>query len=201
MALRLGLIALATCHLAGCAAWPAAVAVNLASQGAKGLAAMTLGATSAAQERSEERCVLFVNKGYSVTESLEWSVPANEGDVKVFEPAYWRPEFARDGYPEIEQSKAPVEVSLAISERAVLFLPAAGRTSVRIPYQLVQDVEVKTTPATGEIRYVVVKSCSGRFDIVVFRASQPDKVDAEATTAAAAQLKSRLTAFRAVAEN
>jgi hypothetical protein len=52
---------------------------------------------------------------------------------------------------------------------------------------LVQDVEVRGNPLTGEPRSMIVKSCFGRFD----------KPDPDATVAATDQLKARLAAFRA----
>ena len=48
---------------------------------------------------------------------------------------------------------------------------------------------------------MIVKSCFGRFDIVMFLRRQPNDLDPETTTAAAAQLKSRVAAFHTAAAN
>ncbi len=182
---------------AGCALLPVA---GLVVQAGQGLVALTLGPLTDMQERSEgDTCLAYTNKGISVTESLEIALPRGEGTVTVIESVSWRPEFARDGYPQIERSRTPTEGSLAISERAALFLPPPGSTSVRIPYELVQNVEIRRTNVTGEPIYMIVKSCFGRFDIVTFLAQRPNDRDPEMTMAAATELKSRVAAFRTAA--
>ena len=201
MAVRQGLLACLCVGATGCAILPA-VGLNLAAHGAQGLVALTLGPLVTMQERSEEdRCLVHANKGISVTESLESTIPRDEGEVTIFESASWRPEFAREGYPQIERSRTPTEGTLAISERSALFLPPPGATSVRIPYELVQNVRVHGSDATGEPRFMIVNSCFGRFDIVTFLQRQPDDRDPEATAVAAARLESRVAAFRAAADN
>jgi hypothetical protein len=82
-----------------------------------------------------------------------------------------------------------------------LFLPPPGAASVRIPYELVQGVEVRRTDRIGEPRYMVVNSCFGRFDIVTFSRRQTEDLDPETAMAAADQLKSRVAAFRTTASN
>jgi hypothetical protein len=198
---RMSVLAVMYAGLTGCAMLPA-VGLNLAVQGATGLAALTLGPAAAMQERSNpDRCSVYAGKGISVTESFETTIPTNEGEVRRFEPAYWRLELAREGYPQVERSRTPAEGSLAMSDRAVLFVPLPGATSVRIPYELVQGVEVRRVPITGEPRSMIVKSCFGRFDIVTFPEVQSGSPDTAATTAAAADLTARLAAFRETAEN
>lgn len=201
MAMRAGLLACLCVGVSGCALLPA-VGLNLAAHGAQGLVALSLGPLVAMQERSEEdRCLVYANKGISVTESLESAIPRNEGEVTIFEPASWRPEFAREGYPQVERYGTSTEGTLAISERSALFLPPPGATSVRIPYELVQSVKVDGGDATGEPRSLIVSSCFGRFDIVTFLHPQPDDRDPAATTAAAARLESRVAAFRIAADH
>jgi hypothetical protein len=198
---RQGLLACLCVGAAGCAILPA-VGLNLAAHGAQGLVALTLGPLVTMQERSEEdRCLAHANKGISVTESLESTIPGNEGEVTIFESASWRPEFAREGYPQIERSRAPTDGTLALSERSALFLPPPGATSVRIPYELVQKVSVRGSDATGEPPFMIVNSCFGRFDIVKFLQRQPGDLDLEATAVAAARLESRVAAFRIAADN
>ena len=185
--------------LAGCAILPMAAA-NLAAQGATGLVALSLGPMVDMQERSAtDRCAMFTGKGFSVAESFERVAPTGEGEPKSFEPALWRPEFAREGYPQVEQSRTPTEGMLVVTERSVSFVPPLGGASVRIPYELVQDVELRGGVVAGEPRSVIVKSCYGRFDIVTF--PQSSSRDPETTTEAAVNLKARLAAFRTAASN
>ena len=196
---RLGLVAFLCVGSTGCAILPV-IGVNLAAQGAQGLAALTLGSLAAMQERSEQdRCLVFTGKGVSITESLESAIPADEGEVRTFDPASWRPEFAREGYPQAERSRTPAEGALVIGERSVLFIPAPGATRLRIPYELVQDIQIRASSVDGEPRSMIVQSCFGRYDIVTFGPQQPNPPDPDATAAAAAQLKARVAAFHATA--
>ena len=178
--------------LAGCAALPA-LGLNLAAQGAIGLVGMGLGSMDAAREQSEtDRCVKHAGRGSAINESLETVAPGNEGKVVTFAPAYWRTEFAKDGYPQVERARTPLEGKLTISDKSFFFVPPAGATSVRIPYELMQDVEVPGS-ATGEPRAMIVKSCVGRFDIVTF----PPPAGGQTAAAAATELKARMTAAHA----
>jgi hypothetical protein len=201
VALRLGLLACVCAGVTGCAILPA-VGINLAAQGAQGLVALALGPLANMQEQSEkERCLYYTDRGISVTESLESAIQRDEGEVATFESASWRPEFSLEGYPRVERSRTPTLGTLAISERSALLLPPPGMTSVRIPYELVQNVEVRGSDATGEPRLMIVNSCFGRFDIVTFARRPPDDSSPEATTVAAAQLKSRVAAFHVAARD
>ena len=191
-----GLAAFACAGVTGCAILPA-VGLNLAAQGAAALAIIPVAAMQEGAEK--DRCLAAAGKGVTITQSLETALPTREGDVGTFEPAYWRPEFEGEGYPQVERARTPVEGTLAITQRAVLLLPAPGTASVRIPYELVIDVDVRRSSVTGELRFMVVKSCFGRFDIFAFRQRQPNQPDPEATLAAAAQLKTRVAAFHASA--
>lgn len=194
--LRLVLALPLSAALGGCAMLPVA-ALNLAAQGAQGLVALSLGPLSDMQERStKERCELATAKGFSVNETMETASPTGEGKVSVFELVLWRPEFAREGYPQVEQSRTPTERSLTITDRSVSFVPPPGAISVRVPYELVQDVEVS---ATGGPRSMIVKSCFGRFDIVIFQ--QVDDLDTGAASEAGAELKARVATFRKAADN
>ena len=194
--LRLQLTAILVVAIAGCAALPLA-ALNLAAQGAQGLVAMTLGPLDAAKERSEtDRCQASSNKGIAIGESLETTIPFGDGEVATFEPASWRTEFARDGYPKTERSGPSTEATLSIGERSVHFVPDAGAITIRIPYELVLDVEVRRNAVTNDPAALIVKSCNGRFDIVVFWQKRPGTPDPAVTTSAAAKLNGRLAAFR-----
>src|SRR6476646_1728887 len=124
--LRLGLALQLSGALCGCAVLPMA-ALNLAAQGAQGLAALTLGPLSDAPERSsKDRGELATAKGFSVNETMETASPTGEGKVSVFELVLWRPEFAREGYPQVEQSRTAAERTLAITDRSVSFIPSPG---------------------------------------------------------------------------
>ena len=196
---RPGLLACLCAGVTGCAIVPA-VGVGLAAQGAQGLVALTLGPLAAMQERSEkDRCLSYAKKGISVTESFESAIQRDEGEVTIFESVSWRPEFSLEGYPQVERSRTPTEGVFAISERSALFLPPPGTTSVRIPYELVQSVEIHGGDAADEPRFMIVNSCFGRFDIVTFLREPTNNLKPEATMAAAAQLKSRVAAFHTAA--
>lgn len=184
--------------VAGCAMLPA-IGMNLAAQGAMGLVGIGLGSIDGMQEQSEkDRCLKFSARGMSITESLETLIPANEGDIKEFVPVYWRTEFARDGYPQVERSRTPLEAKLAGTDRALYLVPLAGATTLRIPYPLVLDVEAQSSIATAPPTALLVKSCFGRFDIVTFPPRPGSRPDAIAV--AAAELKSRMTAAHVVAD-
>ena len=197
---RAGLVALLCLLLSGCALWPA-IGANLAVQGATGLVALSLGPLDAMKERSNpDRCAVHTANGIAVTESLEATAPTNEGDIATFEAASWRPEFAGEGYPQVERFRTPAAGALAVSDRSVRFVALPGAASVRIPYELVQGVEVPRSADTGAPRALIVRSCFGRFDIVAFGERPRANPDAATTTAAAAQLEARLAAFRAAAD-
>jgi hypothetical protein len=197
-AARSGALALACAGLSGCAILPA-VGINLAAQGVAALAVTPIAAM--AQRDDKDRCVAARGNGIAVTESLETLIPAGPGQGRVFEPAYWRPEFEGEGYPQSERSRTPVEGTVAITDRSVLLVPAQGGASIRIPYEVVLDVSVHRSAVTGEPRSTIVKSCAGRYDIFTFAERPSNRLDAEATTAAAAELKARVAAFDAAAGN
>ena len=175
-----------------------AIALNMAAQSAPALAALALGPMDAMQERSEtDRCMVSTNKGFAIGESLETTIPTDERDVKMFELARWRTEIASEGYPQVERSRTPTEGTLAIGKKSVLLVPSPGAIRVRIPYELVQDVAIRRNAVNNEPESLIVKSCYGRFDIVTFWQAQPGRPDPDATTAAATEIKARLTAFHA----
>ena len=87
---RAALLACVCVSAAGCAVLPVA-ALGVAAQGAQGVVALTLGPLVSMQDRSEkDRCVMYANKGISVTESLEIGIPNDEGVVTIFEAAMSR---------------------------------------------------------------------------------------------------------------
>jgi len=167
----------------------------LAAPAAQGAVALSLGPLADMHERATtDPCEMSTRRGVSVTESLERATPTDEGKIRSFDRAFWRPEFAHEGYPQIERSRTLAEGSLAVSDRSVTFVPPPGTTSVRIPFELVQDVEVRSDAGTGQPGSMIVKSCFGRFDVVAFR--RAGKPDSAATAEAAAELKARVAAFQ-----
>ena len=168
----------------------------LAAPAAQGAVALSLGPLADMHEKATtDPCEMSTRQGVSVTESLERSTPNDEGKITTFDRAFWRPEFAHEGYPQIERSRTPAEGSLAVSDRSVTFVPPPGTTSVRIPFDLVQEVDVRNDAGTGQPGSMIVKSCFGRFDIVAFR--RAGKPDSAATAEAAGELKARVAAFQA----
>ena len=174
--------------LSGCAA--PILGAALAAQGTSAAVALSLGPLDDLRDRTAaDQCRVLAERGVSVSESLESGASASEGQAVMFEPAFWRPEFAHEGYPQVERSRTPVEGALAISDRSLTFVPPPGAVSVRIPYELVRNVEVRGD-AAGTPVSLVVGSCQGRFDIVVFRRQgRPDPV---MTSDAAAALRARV---------
>jgi len=58
------------------------------------------------EQLGKERCVAYSDKGVSVTESLESAIPSDEGSVTIVDPRKpGAPEFAREGYPQVERSR------------------------------------------------------------------------------------------------
>jgi hypothetical protein len=174
------------------------IGANLAAQGVQGVAVMTLGPLTEMQDRSEkDRCLVYARNGISVVETLESAVAAREPNVATYDPAFWRPEFARDGYPQVESRRIPVEGTLAIADRFVAFVAPPGTISVRIPFELVQGVDIQPVAMTEKPRALVIRSCDGRFDILTFQSPGRLDSDPDVMAAAAATLQERVAHFRA----
>ena len=183
--------------LSGCAA--PIIGAALAAQGTSAAVALSLGPLDDLRDRTaDDQCRVLADRGISITESLESRAPTNEGPSVAFEPAWWRPEFAREGYPRIERSRTPREGTLVITDRSLTFAPPPGAVSIRIPYELVRTVEVGANVADTAAT-LIVGSCDGRFDIIAF--GQGMKPDAAMTTDAAATLRARIGALRTGARN
>ena len=181
----------------GCAILPA-VGINLASQG---IAALAIAPISAMDDRKGGgSCTELAARGITVAESLESAVPTDGKNMDLFEPASWRPEFASEGYPQVERMRTPVDGTLVVAERSLLFVPVPGAASIRIPYELVQEVEVPGETAGGGARATIVRSCFGRFDVFTFHLGVPAQPDSRAAAAAGAQLNARVAAYRTAAD-
>jgi hypothetical protein len=188
--LRLGLIALLCMALVGCAGFFMGVAI------------------ADAKYKQEEharwlanQCQAIIAKGFVVTQSLGTAIPSDEGKVIAFESAIWRVQFASEGYPQHESAVSGSSATFAITERSVVLAVSPDTTGVRIPYELIANVEVERNSRTGLPHAVIVESYCGRFDVVTFfKRREPNKRDPEEIKTAAAQLKVRLAAFHASTE-
>jgi hypothetical protein len=190
------LVALVCASLSACAVLPlysvAAIYGVGAAVGVAGGALLVAGAATMPEWMREERCSKFAAKGISVTDSEEIAVPTDEGEVKVFETVWWRSAFEGEGYPRLEPKRTPTEGVLAVTDRSVLLVPPSGSEGVRIPYEMVLNVEVQKSPVTS----LIVRSCYGRFDILTLWKREPRMLDTAATAEAAATIKGRLAGFQ-----
>lgn len=183
-----GLAALALGNLSGCAALPAA-GLALAVQATQVVAVAGLSGIEASKEMDKDRCTRAATKGVVVTETLEATMPVSEGDLQEFGPLAWRTAFARDGYPGVDTARRPIEARLALTKRSVTFVADAGSTSVRIPLEVVEDVEVRGDATARVPEVMVVRSCEGRFDIVALPPTRDPSRNAEATAVMAGKIK------------
>jgi hypothetical protein len=137
-------------------------------------------------------------KGIVVTQSLGVPIPSDEGNIVTFEPAVWRVQFASEGFPQVERAVSGISGTLAITERSVVLAASPDTAGVRIPYELIANVELERNANTGLPHALIVESYCGRFDVFTFFTQhEPIKRDPEAIKTAAAQLKARLAAFHA----
>jgi hypothetical protein len=216
-----GLVFLLCAGPAGCATY-GAIAVYTAAQTAL-VAAGAVAVTGAyvagvtPWQRESTRCAEYAARGIKVTEPQEARIPADEGEVHTFAPAFWRIDSERKGeaFPprtpheagsgDAAQPPPPVEGTLAVTDRSVLLIPLPGTAGVRIPYEVVRnipdererEIEVHTSSVTGEPRSMIVRSCDGRSDVFTIWERQRKRLDPEAIAAAAATIKARVAAFRA----
>jgi hypothetical protein len=189
------LVAFVCASLSACAALTlysvAAIYGGAAAVGVAGGGLLIASAATMPEWMQQERCAQFAAKGITVADSEETAVPTDEGEVQMFEPALWRSAFEGEGYPRLQPKRTPTEGMLAVTERSVLLVPPSGAPGVRIPYEMVLNIEIQQSPATS----LIVRSCHGRFDIVTVWQRQPRILDAAATAAAAAAIKARLAGF------
>ena len=139
-----------------------------------------------------ERCRESSGKGIEATKPVAIAVPTNEGEVQTFAAMTWQFGFAGEHSP-LGRLSPPAGGTLVITERSVLLVSPSDAAGVRIPYQIVENVELN--PATPYS--MIVKSCTWRYDIFNFWQRQTNKDDPEAAAVAAEQLKSRVAAFQA----
>jgi len=162
-------------------------------------AASCTGSTSC--ENQARQCASQNDKAVAITETADVEVPANEGRVAAFTPAYWEPQFESQVAP---RGAAAVEASagtLAVTDKSIVFVPAPGVAGVRLPLVGVLNVDLQSS-ATGAPRQLTVESCFGRLDRFSFgQAQNARQLDSRATTDAAAEIKARIAAARPTARN
>jgi hypothetical protein len=159
--------------------------------------ALTLGPLDAMKERSvADRCLVYADRGIAVSESLETVIPFDEGEMKTFEPAFWRPEFSRDGYPDVERTRNSTEVTLAIGARSAFLVPSPGAIRTRIPYELVQDVELRTDASSEPSSLSCDRAMALRYRHLR-RSCRTERIGRDRRRSGAART---LTAFRASAD-
>lgn len=184
------------CH-AGCALLPAAVA-GIAVQ-ASGVAAVAgLAAIDAQQQSHKDLCTRAAASGVAVGETLETAFPAKEGDVLEFGPLHWRTGI-QHGQSGVEPSRKVIEAKLGVTRQSVNFIAEAGATSVRIPLELVEGVDLRRDPAGGTAEAMVVRSCFGRVDFVTLATNSAESRAPEALAAMTAKVAARVAEFRASA--
>ena len=188
--LRLGIVALLCAGLTGCVIL-AAAGLNLAAQG---ILAVTLGpAITMDEEAKKARCSDLANRDIAVTGREEIAIPADEGEVQIFQVVYWQPEFEGEGYPEKKRPWKPTRGTLAVTDQSITMMSPPGSVGVRVPYEVVLQVEI--SPVNPH--WLIVSSCFGRYDIFSFWHEQRDMFDPEAAAAVGARVKVRAVALRA----
>lgn len=196
-ALRLCLVASLCAGLTGCQVVPLLV-VDASAH----LLDLAIGAVvnRASPRIDTGRCWASWNKGIAVTEQMGTLASPDEGTLTTVALADWRYVSMFEIYPDAEWLRAPIEGTLAVTERSVLLLPPPGTAGVRIPFDLVEGVDAQTSDVIGEPSSVIVKSCFGRVDIFTLWQGEPKAPDPEATAVAAAKMKERLATFQASAD-
>lgn len=180
---RLSLIAALCAHLAGCA-FPHQIVRE--------------------SQKLEEMCRDLARMNIVASEVRDLRIPADEGQVSVFEPARWHVESALTGpthlagAPSIVLGGNNVATSIAgtlvITERSVLFLPSEGTTGVRIPFPPVFGTYQRFN-LMGEPRALVIETCNKRLDaFAIWRKDGSQRPDPDANAQAFKQLDVRVNA-------
>lgn len=196
--LHLALVALLCVGLAGCAAalqggtYLAGLLLHEATSGR--LSSSSPSQPSQLAQAERERCSEFTSRGIEVTEPQEIAIPTIEGQVRTFEATILRREFEGVGSARRESRMPKLTVgTLVITERSLLLVPPPDRAGLRIPYELVQTVELNPLNAYS----IIVNSCTGQFEIFNVLQGQRDILEPQTAAAAAAQLKDRVAEFQA----
>src|SRR5262249_49843295 len=172
-----------------------------ATVGVAGISAASCAADSSTCEPQARQCTGPTDKKLEVTEAVDINVPANEGKVATFTPAYWQPPFARNA----SQAAASAEATagtFAISDKSIVFLPPPGVEGVQLPLVGVVNVELQQDAARGAPRQLTVESCFGRLDRFTFGQTQNARqLDSKATADAAAEIRARIAPARTTVRN
>lgn len=165
------------------------------------LGVATVSAAACARDSSCEPepppCTDAAGASIRVTESSEASVPADEGKVVAFAPAYWESPFESPGTARTGRSLPPAAGTLAVTDRSAVYVPPPGLEGVHIPLAGVVNVETQTSATSGAARQITIESCFGRLDRFTFgHEQQPARLDSDATRAAADAITARVAALR-----
>ena len=196
---RLGATTFLCVALTACAAalLPAVVMPQVAATVAvAGLSAASCSGDSSC-ELEARQCASQTDKKLAVSEAVDIAIPANEGKVAAFTPAYWQPQFETQ-IP--ARAAATVEVTagtFAVTDKSIVFVPPPGIEGVQLPLMGVLTVELQQSATTGAPRQLTVESCFGRLDRFTFGQSQNARqLDSKATADAAAEIKARIATAR-----
>ena len=161
-----------------------------------GLQAVSCATGDASCEQRARQCASQTDKSVAVTEAIDVEIPANEGKVASFTPAYWQSQFdysvgARNA-PSVEATAG----TFAITDKSIVFVPPPGIAGVRLPIVAVVNVDLQQG-ASGAPRQLTVESCFGRLDRFSFGQTRDARqLDSRATAEAAAEIKARIAAPR-----
>ncbi len=155
-------------------------------------------------QKYEEMCQNLARMNMAVSELRDLRIPADEGQVSMFEPAGWHVESALTGpswgerLPAIVLGGNNVATSIAgtlvITERSVLFLPSEGRTGLRIPFPPVFFTYQRFN-LMGEPRAMVIETCNRRLDVfTIWRKDGSQKPDPDANAQALDRIDARVHA-------
>jgi hypothetical protein len=190
--------------LTACAAalLPAVVAPQVAATVAvAGLSAASCAGNSSC-EQAARQCASQTDKKIEVTEAADIDIPADEGKIAAFTPAYWQPQFETEipakGAPAVEATAG----TFAVTDKSIVFVPAPGTPGVHLPLVGVLNIELQQNSATGAPRQLTVESCFGRLDRFTFGQTQNARqLDSKATADAAAEIKARIATARPPVRN
>ena len=198
----LGAAAVLCAGLMGCAAGllPALLAPQVATTvGVAGLSAASCAGDSSSCEPRARQCSSPTDRKLAVTEAVDVDIPANEGKVAAFTPAYWQPQFAQNASLAAVSAEANAG-TFAITDKSIVFVPPPGVDGVHLPLVGVVNVELQQSSATGAARQLTVESCFGRLDRFTFGQPQNARqLDSKATADAAAEIKARIATVRPTA--
>jgi len=151
--------------------------------------------TAAADRARSERCRELTAKGYIVIAIEGAPSPTDEGVVKRFEPSFWLPEFGGEGRPQVRGFTRPIEGTFTLTDRSVYFSTMQRTPGLRIPYEVVDRVEIDPMNPHA----VHVTTVCGQFETFTFWHGQTATVDQEGARTAAATIEERVASLHATA--